>query len=270
MPEYRRDPVRELVAGLTAGAATTLVMHPLDLIKVRLQVGEIQSAAGSWRLKSVRDAYRGLPINLVGNTVSWGVYFALYHDFRSRIGDGKSWYWASAFTAGIVTSVLTTPIWVLKTRFLATEAGQFGAYKSITQGFASMVREEGWRSLWRGMLPGMFGTIQASIQFSLYENMKSHLHLKENSASLSASQYLFLSASSKAIAATLLYPYQVVRARVQISRIPMSRGSIFKVIQNLYMKQGLRGFYSGLLPSLLRVVPSTSMTFLIYEKMNTP
>ena len=31
------DPSVEAIAGMTAGAATTLVSHPLDLVKTRLQ-----------------------------------------------------------------------------------------------------------------------------------------------------------------------------------------------------------------------------------------
>ena len=35
----------EIIAGLTAGVATTIIVHPLDLIKTRLQGNEIGTGA---------------------------------------------------------------------------------------------------------------------------------------------------------------------------------------------------------------------------------
>ena len=35
-----------------------------------------------------------------------------------------------------------------------------------------------------------------------------------------------------------------------------------------FRNEGLRGFYKGLLPSLLRVTPATAITFLVYENVS--
>ena len=34
-----------------------------------------------------------------------------------------------------------------------------------------------------------------------------------------------------------------------------------------FQKEGFRGFYKGLLPNLLKVVPAASITYLVYENM---
>lgn len=34
-----------------------------------------------------------------------------------------------------------------------------------------------------------------------------------------------------------------------------------------FRREGVRGFYKGLLPSLLRVTPATALTFVVYENM---
>lgn len=39
------------------------------------------------------------------------------------------------------------------------------------------------------------------------------------------------------------------------------------VFMKTYQKEGARGFYKGLLPNLLKVVPAASITYLVYEMM---
>ena len=84
------------VAGFGAGTFATLVMHPLDLVKVRFQLADdSQPTASGSRQKprfgravygALADAvrtdgwkglYRGLVPNLVGGASSWGLYFLL-------------------------------------------------------------------------------------------------------------------------------------------------------------------------------------------------
>ncbi|KAI5283883.1 hypothetical protein KEM52_003185 [Ascosphaera acerosa] len=92
--------VVETVAGLTAGTAATLALHPLDLVKVRLQVDRrhashvgaaIHVARDIWRNEgrgrrhALAGLYRGLTPNLLGNSVSWGLYFLWYLLFRTLI-----------------------------------------------------------------------------------------------------------------------------------------------------------------------------------------
>lgn len=84
------------VAGFGAGTVATLVMHPLDLVKVRFQLADNNTASSSLTNKrpgfgravyyALEDAvkadgwkglYRGLVPNLVGGASSWGLYFLL-------------------------------------------------------------------------------------------------------------------------------------------------------------------------------------------------
>lgn len=64
-------------------------MHPLDLLKVQLQVATTkpQGGVGSqiytslrdiYRSRGVQGLYRGVGPNIAGNASSWGLYFLLY------------------------------------------------------------------------------------------------------------------------------------------------------------------------------------------------
>ena len=82
-----KELIAHALAGLTAGAATPLVVHPLDLIKTRLQVQDYNSTGearyrGPWHALRVivaqegwRALYQGAQANAIGSAASWGSYF---------------------------------------------------------------------------------------------------------------------------------------------------------------------------------------------------
>ena len=57
--------------------------------------------------------------------------------------------------------------------------------------------------------------------------------------------------------------FQVVRARLQDQQNKYS-GSL-DCISKILKLEGVKGFYKGLSPNLLRVVPATMITFVVYE-----
>lgn len=75
----------ESVAGFSAGIVSTLVVHPFDVIKTRLQVNWDKKAQLGDSLRIVKNIaknegsyvalYRGLMPNMLGNSVSWALYF---------------------------------------------------------------------------------------------------------------------------------------------------------------------------------------------------
>ncbi|KAK9239338.1 mitochondrial carrier domain-containing protein [Lipomyces kononenkoae] len=280
----------EAVAGFTAGCATTLIVHPLDLIKVRLQIdnknrshiGGILHIVRNLRESEApfREAYRGLIPNLIGNTVSWGSYFFWYELIKAQIapvsGNGDlsfTDYMLSAGTSGCLTALLTNPIWVLKTRILSTNSTVGGAYKGTLDGLHMIWRYEGLRGFYRGFLPSLIGVGHGAIQLVFYEELKSWYVTgttaatgqKGNMNELSTLQYITFSAASKVGASLIMYPYQVIRSRLQRYDADNVYLSMMDVIKKTSKQEGIFGFYKGLLPNLFRVVPATCVTFVVYE-----
>lgn len=301
----RRD---EFVLGLAAGVVTTTLTHPLDLMKIRLQLlrhhstrtfellqlvvsgiaKDARAAASILRLNRpmiyyyIEQWYRGVGPNLLGNAAAWSIYFTLYAEYKNMLSkrsargakngdglDGASYFGASAL-AGLTTSILTNPIWVLKTRILGSSRGPQSSYKSMTDGILRILKEEGISTFWRGTLPSLFQVLQASIQFSLYDQFKAWSIANQegisSSADLSPLQYIYASATSKTISMCLLYPTQVVRSRLQQqSNVPQPL-SIVDVCRSLWQNEGyFKGFYRGMGANIIRVLPSTCITFLTYE-----
>jgi solute carrier family 25 folate transporter 32 len=78
-----------MVAGVSGGVASTLVLHPLDLLKVRFAVndGRVKSRPQYHGLSNAvtmilrdegyRGLYRGVAPNCWGAGAAWGFYFLL-------------------------------------------------------------------------------------------------------------------------------------------------------------------------------------------------
>lgn len=45
-------------------------------------------------------------------------------------------------------------------------------YSGLYDGLSKLYRYEGFRGLYRGFIPGLFGTSHGAVQFMLYEEMK--------------------------------------------------------------------------------------------------
>lgn len=113
----------DAIAGFCGGACSTLLLHPLDLIKVRFQgirnnydnnhlVGACSNLSTVQVIKVASKEgrlYQGLSANLLGNTISWGLYFWIYgmvkqaianHRYDGNIGSLRSmdFFFASGFS----------------------------------------------------------------------------------------------------------------------------------------------------------------------------
>lgn len=68
------------------------------------------------------------------------------------------------------------------------------------------------------------------------------------------------------IASTITYPFIVTRTIMQDHRTNEQMG-FWKVCDYIYKERGLKGFYGGLKPDLIRLLPSNTIVFVVYEYM---
>ena len=151
---------------------------------------------------------------------------------------------------------------------LSTSSRHPGAYKSILDGTRQLYRSEGLLGFYRGLVPSLLGVSHGALQFMAYEQLKIYRghSFEGGQKDLGATDFLMLSGLAKVFAGSTTYPYQVVRARLQMYDADSTYKSARDVVGQVWRKEGLTGFYKGLGPNLLRVMPSTWVTFLVYEK----
>lgn len=275
-----------LMAGVSGGVTSTLLLHPLDLIKIRFAVNDGRTATlpqyrgltGAFltifRQEGFKGLYKGVTPNIWGSGSAWGFYFLFYNSIKTWIQDGNTaqplgpaLHMLAAAEAGVMTLVMTNPIWVVKTRLCLqlNEPGQKG-YDGMVDGLKKIYRTEGFRGLYSGFVPGMLGVSHGALQFMTYEEMKNRYNQNRKrpiDAKLTTVEYLTFAAVSKLIAAATTYPYQVIRARLQDHN--HSYKGTWDCIKLTWRYERVSGFYKGLMPYLVHVTPNICLVMLIYE-----
>ncbi|KAF8175391.1 mitochondrial FAD carrier protein [Pholiota molesta] len=286
------------VAGLGAGVVTTLCMNPLDLLKVQLQVTTKNPTGGIGRhiWTSLRDIqqtqgwrglYRGLIPNIAGNASSWGLYFLFYNMLKKRASGGDITktlsapeYLICSAQASAVTAVITNPLWLVRVRMFTSRPDSPNAYRGLWHGLSTIVRNEGPLGLFRGTSLALVGVSNGAIQFVVYEKMKAWGFERKRrqyeragkvydaeADKLSNLSYTVMSISSKLAALSVTYPYQVVRSRIQNNAQADLFPTIPATIKRTWAQEGFRGFFRGLGTNLVRVLPGTCVTFVVYENL---
>ncbi|KAF2176287.1 hypothetical protein K469DRAFT_607741 [Zopfia rhizophila CBS 207.26] len=274
----------ESVAGFSAGVVSCLTVHPLDLLKNRLQLNTQTASKPGDSLRifhhvirdegGVRALYRGLWPNMLGNSLGWGLYFLFYRNMKdlmqSRRGHGQYLSSAEFFTAsiiaGLLTGACTNPIWVVKTRMLERGANHPDAYKSMWAGMKHVYANRGLKGLWAGFVPSTLGVAHGAVQFAIYEKMKHRGGDKRGGQDkLTNWDYIYMSGGSKLLAGAITYPYQPIRARMQQYDAAKAYTGLLDVLRKTWRNEGFLAFYKGVIPNTIRVIPTTIVTFVVYE-----
>jgi len=290
---FRSVKYEHLVAGISGGVVSTLILHPLDLLKIRFAVNDgtknsrpykgVKNAFSSIiRSEGMQGLYRGVTPNTVGAGSAWGFYFLFYQTLKTNKQKGDSSkqltpidHLVTATQAGILTLGLTNPIWVVKTRLclqysITTEKmiDKSKHYTGMLDAFKKIFKHEGVKGFYKGFTPGLFGVSHGAVQFMAYEELKTSYNQHRRlpiDAKLSSGEYLMFAAISKFFAAVTTYPYQVVRARLQDANC--SYTSATDCIKQTFRNEGIGGMYKGLTPYLVHVMPNICLVFIIYEKI---
>uniref|UniRef100_A0A0R0G0R7 Folate transporter 1, chloroplastic n=1 Tax=Glycine max TaxID=3847 RepID=A0A0R0G0R7_SOYBN len=162
-------------AGAAAGFATVAVMHPLDVVRTRFQVNDgrvshlpiykntAHAVFAIARSEGLRGLYAGFLPGVLGSTISWGLYFFFYDRAKQRYARNREeklspgLHLASAAEAGALVSFFTNPVWLVKTRLqLQTPLHQTRPYSGVYDAFRTIMREEGFSALYKGIVPGLF------------------------------------------------------------------------------------------------------------------
>ncbi|KAI0254397.1 mitochondrial carrier [Lactifluus subvellereus] len=168
---------------------------------------------------------------------------------------------------GITSQLSIYPIETLKTQMMSSTEGTNRTLASAAKRVWAL---GGLRAYYRGLGVGLVGVFPYSaIDMSTFEALKLGYLRSTGKDEPGMLALLAFGSISGSVGATMVYPLNLVRTRLQASGSsghPERYSGIGDVIRKTYTRDGWRGFYRGLVPTLAKVVPSVSISYMVYEQ----
>ncbi|KAJ3274088.1 hypothetical protein HDV01_003581 [Terramyces sp. JEL0728] len=180
---------------------------------------------------------------------------------------------------GLVSQFAIYPIETIKTRTMAQIVSRKMSIgepikphieQSLVQTCKNLYRENGIRAFYRGCVPALIGIMPyAGVDLAVFETLKNtYLTFKNDNQPMPIPITLGCGMVSGTCGAVLMYPLSLIRTRLQAQGTPSHPtyyNSAFDVVLKTYRREGVVGFYRGLAPTLLKVLPAVSISYVVYE-----
>ncbi|TQV94479.1 succinate/fumarate mitochondrial transporter [Cordyceps javanica] len=285
-----------LIAGGSAGMMEALVCHPLDTIKVRMQLSRRARAPGAPRRGFVRTGieivqketplalYKGLGAVLTGIVPKMAIRFTSFEWYKQLLADkrtgvvsGQGIFFAG-LAAGVTEAVaVVTPMEVIKIRLQAQSHSMADPldvpkYRNAAHALYTVVKEEGFGALYRGVsLTALRQGTNQAVNFTAYSYFKRWLldfQPEFEGKNLPSWQTTFIGLVSGAMGPLSNAPIDTIKTRLQ--KAPARPGvsawvRITQIAADMFKQEGVHAFYKGITPRIMRVAPGQAVTFTVYE-----
>ncbi|KAG2023168.1 dicarboxylic acid transporter [Coprinopsis cinerea AmutBmut pab1-1] len=262
--------------------------HPLDVTKVRMQT--LAREAGEKRPSTIRviqlsiqqSGFRGLYVGLTASLMRQMSYSLVrlgsYETIKGYMSkDGPPSTLKSLFAAtlaGGLGGIAGNPADILLVRMtsdITRPADKRYNYSNAFTGLISLVREEGFAGLTRGLGVNMSrAVLMNASQVGSYDLIKTNLlgkvvpgtdyHLRDNLL-----LHVISSTLAGTVATTVSSPADVIRSRVMASASEHTTPA--RVLVDSLRQEGIRFLFKGWTPAFVRLAPNTVLLFVFYEQL---
>ncbi|XP_042248061.1 mitochondrial thiamine pyrophosphate carrier [Thunnus maccoyii] len=284
------------LAGSAAGMVTRALVSPFDVIKIRFQLqiecvssqrregrywGLFQAARRIHAEEGLFAFWKGhIPAQLL--SVCFGaVQFASFecltevvHKMTPYESQTAGVHFVCGGVAACSATVVCQPLDTLRTRFAAQ--GEPKVYRNLRNAVFTMCRSEGVLTFYRGLSPTLVAVFPyAGLQFFFYNVFKKMLDPPSKTGNSGGNlRSLVCGSGAGMISKTITYPFDLFKKRLQVGgfeeararfgQVRSYRGLVDCAVQ-IAKEEGVRGFFKGLSPSLVKAALSTGFTFFWYE-----
>ncbi|KAL2181147.1 mitochondrial carrier domain-containing protein [Thermothelomyces heterothallicus CBS 202.75] len=285
-----------LIAGGGAGMMEALVCHPLDTIKVRMQLsrrgrqpgmpkrGFIRTGVEIVRKETPLGLYKGLGAVLTGIIPKMAIRFTSFEWYKQLLANkqtgvlsGQSLFFAG-LAAGVTEAVaVVTPMEVVKIRLQAQHHSMADPldvpkYRNAAHALYTIVKEEGVGALYRGVsLTALRQGSNQAVNFTAYTYFKEWLYQWQpeyKGGNLPSYQTTLIGLVSGAMGPLSNAPIDTIKTRLQKMRAEEGTTAlqrITKIAGDMFRQEGIHAFYKGITPRIMRVAPGQAVTFTVYE-----
>ncbi|GMI90953.1 hypothetical protein like AT5G64970 [Hibiscus trionum] len=286
---------KHLWAGAIAAMVSRTFVAPLERLKLEYivrgeQMNIFELVKKIALTQGLLGFWKGNLINVLRTAPFKAVNFYAYDTYRKQLlrlsGNEEttnSERFIAGAAAGITATVLCLPLDTIRTKMVAPGGEALG---SVIGAFRHMIQTEGFFSLYKGLVPSIASMApSAAVFYSVYDMLKSAYlrspegrkrieNMSQIGQELSALDQLELGpmrtllygAIAGACAEVATYPFEVVRRQLQLQVQASKMGALATGVR-IVEQGGISALYAGLIPSLLQVLPSASISYFVYEFM---
>ena len=188
--------------------------------------------------------------------------------------DESAKYWKRMFSGaitGLACRTIVQPLDVIKIRFQLqiepiNKKSNVSKYMGISHTVGVMMREEGLRALWKGLIAAQFiSVVYTPIQFTSFYLLTEHSCKQLNLSPSHPGIHMFCGSLAGTAGIIAAHPFDTVRTRLVGQGEPKLYTGQVDAIRSIFKYEGVRGFYRGLLPNVALVGPQAGATFVSYE-----
>eukprot|EP01112_Ceratiomyxa_fruticulosa_P004802 TRINITY_DN15358_c0_g1_i2.p1 TRINITY_DN15358_c0_g1~~TRINITY_DN15358_c0_g1_i2.p1 ORF type:complete len:306 (-),score=43.38 TRINITY_DN15358_c0_g1_i2:231-1148(-) len=191
----------------------------------------------------------------------------------------------AGLSAGMASTVAGYPPDTVKVRLQTQPLGHLPRYSSGLDCFFRMIKEEGTRSLFRGMSAPLFSrAVINAVAFSTYTGLLDVFNQMEAKNGIvkphpSFSSLFLAGGSAGVVSALIAGPSELIKVQLQVAGplIPQNEGPILQT-KRVLRSLGVRGMFVGLVPTMARdficlgtfFATSNTLNQLARKDSNTP
>ncbi|CAL9767211.1 unnamed protein product [Musa acuminata subsp. burmannicoides] len=269
---------------------------PLERLKLEYVVGGEQSNLFAVIHKiataqGLKGFWKGNFVNILRTAPFKAINFYAYDTYRKQLlklsGNEETTNFErflAGAAAGITATILCIPMDTIRTKMVAPGGEALGG---VIRVFRHMIETEGFFSLYKGLVPSLISMAPSgAVFYGVYDILKTdYLRSPEgrNRLALMKQQQgeevnafdqlelgpvrtLLYGAIAGACAEAATYPFEVVRRHLQM-QVQANKLNAFATFMSIVDKGGAPALYAGMIPSLLQVLPSASISYFVYESM---
>ena len=233
------------------------------------------AVAAVYREGGARAFWRGNGANVVKVVPETAVKFVAFDVLKHRVARDPgnatvSERFAAGGLAGAAAQAAIYPLEIVKTRMALSSGPNAGG---IVATALAIARESGPAGLFRGLQPSLVGIFPyAGIDLMANSVLKDAVAERYQAAGREPGvlELLGCGMASSTTAMMCTYPLNVVRTRMQTSGMPGAptyegpAQCFFKILR----EEGGAGLYRGVVPSLAKVLPATSISYAVYDTLS--
>jgi len=275
------DLFKNIGAAGSAAVITVTGIHPIDVIKTRLQVsgeggGRNYKKLGMTGSINVIVKEEGISAFWKGIGAAWmressytSLRLGLYSPIKTAMGVESHSHFIMKFTAGSLAgalgSLVGNPFDVLKTRMMATEGIQTPGIRITAH---DLYKSQGIKVFYRGIEANILrAMVLNGTKMACYDQIKEMITVSRLVPSGLPTQFCSAFGAGFFMATTVA-PFDMVRTKLmnQPPELKMYTGFV-DCFAKIVRQHGVSGLYSGFIPIWMRFAPTTCLQLIIFEQV---